>query len=107
MRFERQCRSTCSDAEPQLRSFARCCVVAWAALALACASHPPPATAIPDPKEDSSRGPVLRRRLQNVGRLAYTNQLRDYAAYAQQQGYTFQLAVGDPGAIIPRPGRGL
>ena len=31
--------------------------------------------------------------VKNVGRLSYTNQLRDFAAYAQQQRYTFELWV--------------
>jgi hypothetical protein len=31
--------------------------------------------------------------VKNVGRLSYTNQLRDFAAYAQQYGYTFELWV--------------
>jgi len=31
--------------------------------------------------------------VKNVGSLSYTKQLRDFAAYAQQQGYTFELWV--------------
>jgi len=31
--------------------------------------------------------------VKNVGRLSYTSQLRDYASYAQQNGYQFQLWV--------------
>lgn len=31
--------------------------------------------------------------VKNVGRLSYTNQLRDFAAYANSNGYTFELFV--------------
>jgi hypothetical protein len=31
--------------------------------------------------------------VKNVGSLSYTNQLRDFAAYAQQQGFRFELTV--------------
>lgn len=33
------------------------------------------------------------REVKNVARLSYTRQLRDYALWAQQQGYTFELIV--------------
>jgi RHS repeat-associated protein len=33
------------------------------------------------------------REVKNVSKLSYTSQLRDYAAYAQQQGYTFELVT--------------
>lgn len=31
--------------------------------------------------------------MKNVANLSYTNQLRDFAAYAQQEGLTFNLYV--------------
>ena len=31
--------------------------------------------------------------VKNVGSLSYTSQLKDYAAYAAQNGYTFELTV--------------
>jgi RHS repeat-associated protein len=45
---------------------------------------------IPDILDHSAR---LIGEVKNVGSLSYTNQLRDLAAYAQQQGYTFELWV--------------
>jgi Restriction endonuclease fold toxin 7 len=40
--------------------------------------------------------------VKNVGRLAYTSQLRDFTAYAQQNGYQFQLWVR-PATQLSRP----
>jgi hypothetical protein len=45
---------------------------------------------IPDVLDHSAR---VIGEMKNVGSLSYTNQLRDFAAYAQQSGYTFELWV--------------
>lgn len=45
---------------------------------------------IPDTLDETAN--VLGE-VKNVGTLSYTNQLRDFAAYARQQGSTFELWV--------------
>jgi hypothetical protein len=43
---------------------------------------------VPDQLDDTAQ---ILREVKNVARLSYTKQLRDYALYAQQKGYTFEL----------------
>jgi RHS repeat-associated protein len=45
---------------------------------------------IPDVLDHAAR---IIGEVKNVGRLSFTNQLRDFAAYAAQHGYTFELTV--------------
>lgn len=43
--------------------------------------------------DEIDRAARVIREVKNVARLSYTSQLKDYVAYAQQQGYTFKLVV--------------
>ncbi|MDY7080496.1 MAG: putative toxin [Chloroflexota bacterium] len=45
---------------------------------------------VPDQLDDTAQ---ILREVKNVARLSYTSQLRDYALWAQQEGYRFILVV--------------